>query len=263
MKKLSAFFYYYGAKNSLATLYPPPEYRTIIEPFAGSAAYSLAYAHHDVQLYDMDERLCGVWDYLIRTPEIEILNLPNLPAEASVDELPVCQEARWLIGYCLGQASGQGPQARWTTWALNKWRGGVAPSDAWSKQCRHKIARQQRFIRHWRIHHKPWTAAPVRREATYFVDPPYQVAGKHYRCGADGVDFRALAAWCRTSPGQVIACEAAGADWLPFAPFRTIASQGRVGERKGHGKSREVMWTNRRKVLVGTEVRYVPMEAAE
>lgn len=34
-------FYYYGRKKQLAKLYPKPNYSVIIEPFAGSAAYSL------------------------------------------------------------------------------------------------------------------------------------------------------------------------------------------------------------------------------
>lgn len=34
-------FYYYGAKAALAAAYPQPTRRVIIEPFAGSAAYSV------------------------------------------------------------------------------------------------------------------------------------------------------------------------------------------------------------------------------
>lgn len=33
-------FYYYGAKNLLSRYYPEPKHDIIIEPFAGSAAYS-------------------------------------------------------------------------------------------------------------------------------------------------------------------------------------------------------------------------------
>jgi hypothetical protein len=246
VSKLSAFFYYYGAKNALARKYPAPEHGTIIEPFAGSAAYSLAYPDRRVLLYDLDERVCGVWDYLIRTPEREILALPDLPFDGCVDELPVCQEARWLIGLNLAVAN-QSVRTRWSSWG---WSRVVDPFEGnvrrvWTAPCRVKIARQQRAIRHWRIHHAPWTSAPVMPDAAYFVDPPYQVAGKHYRHGAKGVDFDALGAWCRTSPGQVIACEAEGATWLPFRLLEEIASQGRTGEKKGSGRSREVVWTNR------------------
>lgn len=34
-------FYYYGRKKKIAGLYPEPQHSTIVEPFAGSAAYSL------------------------------------------------------------------------------------------------------------------------------------------------------------------------------------------------------------------------------
>ena len=37
-------FYYYGRKKQIAKCYPKPNFNTIIEPFAGSAAYSL---HND------------------------------------------------------------------------------------------------------------------------------------------------------------------------------------------------------------------------
>ncbi|KKK76293.1 hypothetical protein LCGC14_2865080, partial [marine sediment metagenome] len=34
---------YFGSKQSLVKYYPAPEYSDIIEPFAGSAKYSLKY----------------------------------------------------------------------------------------------------------------------------------------------------------------------------------------------------------------------------
>ena len=35
--KLRPFFGYYGSKWAMARLYPAPQHRTIIEPFAGAA----------------------------------------------------------------------------------------------------------------------------------------------------------------------------------------------------------------------------------
>jgi hypothetical protein len=251
VKRLAAFFYYYGAKNSLARRYPAPEYDAIIEPFAGSAAYALAYPDRRVHLIDLDPRVAGAWDYLIRAPERDVLALPDLPREARVDDLPVCQEAKWLIGLCLGIASSYGAQPKWSpmAWGMTQRMRGGRPDEAslrmvWSPQCRQKIASQQRFIRHWTVSHGSWESAPVTL-ATYFVDPPYEVAGKHYVRGSSRIDFSALAAWCRASPGQVIACEAEGATWLPFRLLDEIASQGRGGVTKGKGRSREVVWTNR------------------
>jgi hypothetical protein len=71
-------------------------------------------------------------------------------------------------------------------------------------------------------------------EATWFVDPPYQHVAKSYRndeIDCNTVDFPALAAWVRSRSGQVIVCEQAGADWLPFEPFRTLKA-GCAGTRK-------------------------------
>ena len=36
-------FYYYGRKQKIFGKYPKPQFDTIIEPFAGSAAYSMNY----------------------------------------------------------------------------------------------------------------------------------------------------------------------------------------------------------------------------
>jgi hypothetical protein len=55
--------------------------------------------------------------------------------------------------------------------------------------------------------------------ATWFVDPPYQRAGKEYIHAGDALDFPALGVWCRQRRGQALVCENVGADWLPFEPF--------------------------------------------
>ena len=74
--------------------------------------------------------------------------------------------------------------------------------------------------------------------ATWFVDPPYQGAGKHYRFGSEHIDFLALAGWCKSRPGQVIVCENKGAGWLPF---RELAD---VKTTRADRRSREVIWLN-------------------
>lgn len=241
MKKLRAFFYYYGAKNKLALRYPAPKHDTVVEPFAGSAAYSLAYPHLKICLVDKDPQICGIWDYLIKATEADVLALPDLPQDGRVEDLHVCQEAKWLIGMNLAAAN-QNPRNKWTSWAWAKLNEtSTMRSQVWSQECRQKIADQQRYIRHWKIVCCGYDNIPP-INATWFVDPPYQVAGKHYKHGAKTVDFSALGNWCRSLPGQVIVCEAAGADWLPFEPFAEIASQGRLGEKKGSGRAKEVIW---------------------
>jgi site-specific DNA-adenine methylase len=55
-------FSYYGSKTKLVHLYPPPKHDTIIEPFAGAAAYSLYGDHWQKQviLYDAYPKVAAV-----------------------------------------------------------------------------------------------------------------------------------------------------------------------------------------------------------
>lgn len=91
-----------------------------------------------------------------------------------------------------------------------------------------RVAAQVEFIRHWRVIHGDYTEAPD-IEATWLIDGPYQgEAGEHYRHGSRDIDYAHLARW---SPrrGQVVVCEALGADWLPFvqhsAPQRSAMNR--------------------------------------
>lgn len=73
---------------------------------------------------------------------------------------------------------------------------------------------------------------------TWFVDPPYEVAGKSYK--KNDINYELLSEWCLQRKGLLIVCENEGAKWLPFDYFGDIkATAGRI--RKG--KSREVIFT--------------------
>src|SRR5690554_6700846 len=74
-------FYYYGRKKQIARHYPPPNCDTIVEPFAGAAAYSLHGNNwkKNIILIEKDEKVAQIWDWLIHHASIEdIRNLPNL-----------------------------------------------------------------------------------------------------------------------------------------------------------------------------------------
>src|ERR1017187_4954833 len=61
------FFGYYGGKwRDALKHYPEPLFETIVEPFAGSAGYSLRYADRKVVLCELDPILASVWRYLVR-----------------------------------------------------------------------------------------------------------------------------------------------------------------------------------------------------
>jgi site-specific DNA-adenine methylase len=49
---LRPFFTYTGGKYRLAPRYPEPRHNLIIEPFAGSAGYSLRHPEREVLLID-------------------------------------------------------------------------------------------------------------------------------------------------------------------------------------------------------------------
>jgi site-specific DNA-adenine methylase len=216
-------FPFYGSKWRDAKRYPTPGGR-VIEPFAGSAGYSLWHAPARVELYDADPIVVGVWSYLIAATPRELLALPDLEPGQSTDDLALPQEARWLIGFWLNRGSAQ-PKKTQTAYSRRTERAQLV----WGERARQRLAAEVEGVRHWIIEQRSWQDVPLCADATYFVDPPYVVKGRHYRI--NHVDHAALGAWARTLPGQAIVCENAGADWLPFTPLASIKStRGRSDE---------------------------------
>ena len=229
--KMRPFFSYYGGKwRDAVRNYPRPAHKTIIEPFAGSAGYSVRYYGYDVRLYDVDPVICAVWDYLIHVKPSEILAIPDVLSGQTVDDLHITQEARWLVGFWLNRACST-PCLSPSAWM----RSGASPTSFWGNAVRQRIAVQVEHIRHWSVRCASYESIP-QQAATWFVDPPYQVAGSHYRHGSDGIDFAALGDWCRARDGLVIVCENSGADWLPFTDLADVKTA-----RKGR-RSREAVW---------------------
>jgi hypothetical protein len=226
---LSTFLMYYGGKWKISRRYPPPRHSTIIEPFAGSAGYSVRYHNRRVVLVEKNPIVAGVWRYLLGSSPREILALPLLEHGQLIDGLALPQEAKWLLGFWVND-SVSSPCQQLSKWGIEK------PDAHWGRTVRARLASQVDKIRHWQIIEGDYTAAPD-VEATWFVDPPYQGMGKHYPHGADAIDFAALGAWCRSRRGQVIACENVGASWLPFRHFADAGSTAK-------DVSREAIWTN-------------------
>lgn len=231
---LKPFFTYYGGKWRAAPHYPTPKYKAIIEPFAGAAGYSLRYSNHSITLIEKDPVVAALWRYLISVSESEIRSLPLL-TDGSVDDLDVCQEAKYLIGFWLnkGTTAPCKVPSRWM-------RDGIRPNSFWGEVIRERVASQVQHIRHWKVIETSYQYA-LNNEATWFIDPPYQGQGKYYKCSSNAIDFSALGQWCRGLEGQVIVCEQDGASWLPFKPFMTIKAS---PSSRGKGSCKEVIWTN-------------------
>jgi site-specific DNA-adenine methylase len=218
--RLAPFWRYYGGKFRSAPRYPKPTHSTIVEPFAGAAGYSMRYADRKVVLVEKYPVISGVWRYLISVSEGEILSIPEVD---DVRDLPpwVPQEARWLVGFCMNDGV-TSPCVRLSAGRIELRNKGRA-YEGWCHNRKELIAKQLRLIRHWTIIDGDFSAAPA-VAGTWFVDPPYRVAGKYYKHTLSAGDYTRLASWCRDREGQVIVCENDGADWLPFEPFAKIKS---------------------------------------
>lgn len=205
----------------------------MLRPFFGFYGYAVRYSARKVVLVERDPQIAGVWRYLLRATPAEIRRIPDVPMDGSVDDLPsdLPQEGRWLVGFWLNRAPSR-PRRSPSAWM----RSGVRPGAFWGERVRETIASQVDAIRHWRLIEGDYSEAPD-IVATWFVDPPYKGAGRHYHHGPAGIDYASLGAWCRARRGAVIACEAGGADWLPFRPLRDIKTT-RPGAR-----AIESVWT--------------------
>lgn len=238
--KLKPFFTYFGGKYRSAPKYPEPHNEVIIEPFAGSAGYSLRYPERKIILNDLDPLIAETWRYLIGATEAEIMSLPLWDGSwQTTDELThLSQEERWLIGWWLHKG-GTGGRKTPSTWM----KSGTNHKSYWGPEIRERIAYQLPAIRHWEVTSQHFRDIP-NQCATWFIDPPYQSAGREYRIR--DVDFAELGDWCKSRDGQVLVCENEGATWLPFEPFAEIkAAPGKCRS----GFSREALWVSERKEL--------------
>ncbi|MEE1897095.1 hypothetical protein V1389_02030 [Flavobacterium rakeshii] len=203
-------FSYYGSKSKLINYYPAPKYDTIIEPFAGSARYALKYFDRDVILCDKYEIVARIWKFLQQCSPGDIYGLPDLKQGDKIDrEEYDCIEMAWLMGFMIKQG-GCTPDLTMSKWGEVNYN-----------RSKKRVAESLFKIKHWTIIHGEYTDLK-NIPATWFIDPPYQIAGQRYRHSAKDIDFNTLATWCKSRKGQTIVCESAGANWLPFVPLKRM-----------------------------------------
>lgn len=226
---LNPFFSYFGSKYRLSKWYPKPQYEIVVEPFAGSAGYSLMYPWKQVVLYDTYEPVVALWNYLINVTKEEILNLPldhnghAFCKEYPVSDCNIAAEAKTLLGFWLTES-----QTSASRYPLSKSRGGN-----WTERKRNLIAKQVEHIRHWEAHQGSYSQINIDQKCTWFIDPPYSQAGKRYV--KKNIDYNHLATWCMERRGQTIVCEQEGADWLDFGVLRQSSNA-------SNKHYKEVMW---------------------
>lgn len=223
-ERIRPLFPYYGSKWNVARYYPPPEHDLVVEPFAGGAGYACFYGAKRAHLYDADPIIDGTWDYLLRVSPQEVMALPEMPEVGdSVDNYPLPQEAKWLIGFWLNRGSATPKKSR-TAYSARTDRAQLN----WGARAKERVASQLHLIAGWSITNAAYAQAED-DEATWFVDPPYGDKGRFYRVPFS--DFDALGDWCRRRRGLLIACEGPGATWLPFTALGSFkSSKGRATE---------------------------------
>jgi site-specific DNA-adenine methylase len=197
-------FYYYGRKKQIAKYYPVPNCETIIEPFAGAAAYS-AYKNNwkkNVILIEKDEKVFKIWDWLINeATEGEIMNLPELKVGEKSSEFLHIVHAATKMAFHFKTIKVTSVLER--NWEISK---------RIMSQNLHKV-------KHWQILNEDYKNAPD-LEATWFIDPPYKGnAGLGYKYSSKLIDYDELANWALKRKGEVIFCEGKEGDYLPFRPL--------------------------------------------
>lgn len=207
-------FSYFGSKYKLAKAYGEPRHDLVIEPFAGSASYSLYWEPKKVVLIDKNPVIVSIWNYLIKATEKQIMDLPT--KFDAIADLNLEYGAENLLGFWC--AKGKVTPAR----SKSKWGKQYEDSPdckVWGEPVKERIAAQLPKIRHWKCHEGYYTLFP-NVKAHWFIDPPYQRAGKRYPHKVD--DYADLAAWAMERKGFVQFCENEGADYLPFGKFHSV-----------------------------------------
>lgn len=218
-------FSYYGSKSKIVDYYPLPKHKKIIEPFAGSARYSLKYWQNDVLLVDKYERIINIWKYLQEATIKDIEKLPILKkGETLNDFIFLCKEEKDLLGFMI-QAGVNAPRLTCTEAGVRN-----------QKTAKKNIIRDLHKIKHWTIKHGSFEELQ-NEEATWFIDPPYQFGGNYYIVNNKSIDYRQLGEWCKGRNGQIIVCENSKADWMDFKELKKIQGMAQTN-------TIESFWTN-------------------
>ena len=233
------FFSYYGSKYTGAKHYGKPMHDVVVEPFAGSACYSLYWNHPKVKLYDLSENVVLLWDFLINCSDSDIMAIPDYLSEGELFD-NFSEGQRVLLGHWTAKGRAE-PASHPSPWYHSHKHLSGRQCLVWGPKVKERILKQKPMIKDWSIDQKSYTDIDLQGEYTWHIDPPYNnYAGSRYP--NSNIDYKHLADWCLSRNGIIDVCENRGATWLPFTDlYEVVSSRGR---RTGH-TSKESVYSNR------------------
>lgn len=233
-------FKWFGSKWLSSRLLPPPQHQQVIEPFAGSAGYSLRYHDRNITVCERDPHLFTLWSWLIGVAtESDIRDIPiGLKEGTDIREVGLSQGQATLL------KTWQRTNNVGDCWTISPW--GNKPGQ-WTANTRSRVANEFHAIKHWQIKQDAFAVLGQNLVATWMIDPPYQF---NYQYRGQPLDYASLAKGIRSLKGQVIVCEAACQKtgvlptWLPFTFFGSrITSRRKAGDNH---HSKELIWQSGR-----------------
>ena len=200
-------FYYYGRKKKIASYYPLPNCSSIVEPFAGSAAYSMHGENwkKDVILVEKDKKVAEIWKWIINdATSNNILSFPDLQVGEKSSEF-------LHIVHAVTKQAFTYKTIKVTQILANNW-----------KTSKKYMASNVHKVKHWKIICDDYKNSP-NIEATWFIDPPYKGSpGLGYKQSSAMIDYNDLSSWTKERKGEVIFCEGESGDYLPFRPLTNV-----------------------------------------
>jgi hypothetical protein len=199
-------FPYYGTKRSIIELYPIPIHNKIIEPFAGSATYSLKYYEKEVELYDINKTIYDIWNYLIYEANPDrILEYPlvELGESINTDKFKhMTNVEKDLLGFFIRSGSTRPSRTVSRHKNYNKW----------NERTRKELSENVKKVKHWKIYNMDYNDIIINNKNTYFIDPPYEVGGEYYY--NKKINYSNLKDWIYNRKGQIIICENNNSKWI-------------------------------------------------
>ena len=242
---MKILFSYYGAKNQHADKYGPPRRDVVCEPFAGSAGYSVFWNCPRVRLYDLDENICAIWDWIINCSEGDIDRMKEPGSNADYMDMPdgLRQMFLWSITFAKTCVPNHLPP-KYMDWLNGK---KVHPAyllryERWMDgRVRERMREFKRIAVDWKIEQASYESVPeeLMETAHFHVDPPYMKKGKSYI--HSDIDYAHLGEWCRQLRCADV-CEGEDADWLPFEELYTMRSNSRSKDGE-YRRVPEMIWS--------------------